>query len=104
MVGRARSHYLSGRDIGDEYRYILERKRAARVAGSIFAGNMAERPSLLLNPWAIRTTSSGVQQARDGTMHAAEASAVMRSAMAPAPAAKPSAQAGGGSANLDSLA
>lgn len=104
LVGRARSHYLSGRDIGDEYRYILERKRAARVAGSIFAGNMAERPSLLLNPWAIRTTSSGVQQARDGTMHAAEASAVMRSAMAPAPAAKPSAQAGGGSANLDFLA
>lgn len=47
------SHYLSGRDIGDEYRYILDRKHAR-----VFPGNMLERPGLLLNPWAIRTTST----------------------------------------------
>ncbi|MFV8751529.1 hypothetical protein ACNOYE_13375 [Nannocystaceae bacterium ST9] len=98
-VGRARSHYLSGRDIGDEYRYILERRRAKR-----FAGNMAERPSLLLNPWAIRTTSSGTQDARDGSMYAAEAEERMRSAMAPAQARKPTVEAAGGSVNLDFLA
>jgi hypothetical protein len=98
-VGRARSHYLSGRDIGDEYRYILERKRAKR-----FAGNLAERPSLLLNPWAIRTTSSGVQRAASGSAYAREAEESMRSPSAPAPAAKPSASAIGSSTNLDFLA
>jgi hypothetical protein len=60
-VGRSRCHYLSGRDIGDEYRYILERRRAP-----VFAGNMLERPGLLLNPWALRTTSTGTQDAKGG--------------------------------------
>lgn len=43
----AASSYHSGRRISDEYRYILERRFAKR-----FPGNMLERPSLLLNPWA----------------------------------------------------
>ncbi|MCC6694784.1 MAG: hypothetical protein IT365_04040, partial [Candidatus Hydrogenedentes bacterium] len=45
--------YHSGRDIGDEYRYILERRFAAK-----YPGNMLERPSLLLNPWAIQETQA----------------------------------------------
>ena len=49
----ARSFYESGRDIGDEYRYILDRQRAAG-----FPGNMLERPGLLLNPWALRDTEA----------------------------------------------
>jgi hypothetical protein len=53
--------YLSGRDIGDEYRYILERKYARK-----FPGNMLKRPSLLLNPWAVRKTETGYKVARDG--------------------------------------
>ncbi len=43
--------YSAGREIGDEYRYILERRFA-----KLFPGNMLTRPGLLLNPWAIRDT------------------------------------------------
>ncbi len=46
--------YAAGRQIGDEYRYILERRYA-----KMFPGNMLTRPGLLLNPWDIRDT--GVQ-------------------------------------------
>jgi hypothetical protein len=55
------SLYLSGRDIGDEYRYILERKYARK-----FPGNLLRRPSLLLNPWAVRKTETGLQEAQKG--------------------------------------
>ncbi|MFT7668364.1 MAG: hypothetical protein ACI8X5_001056 [Planctomycetota bacterium] len=48
-----RSTYNSGREIGDEYRYILDRRFAAR-----FPGNMLGRPGLLLNPWALEETES----------------------------------------------
>jgi len=53
--------YAEGRDIGDEYRYILERRYAQKLPG-----NMLERPSLLLNPWALRTTETAQQQAEGG--------------------------------------
>lgn len=43
--------YSNGRDIGDEYRYIIERRYAAK-----FPGNMLTRPGLLLNPWEKRKT------------------------------------------------
>jgi len=39
----AESVYLTGRNIGDEYRYIIDRKYATK-----FPGNMLDRPSLLL--------------------------------------------------------
>jgi hypothetical protein len=55
------SLYIAGRNIGDEYRYILDRKYAKK-----FPGNMLERPSLLLNPWAVRSTETGEQQAAAG--------------------------------------
>ena len=54
-VRRARASYHSGRAIGDEYRYILERRLAAK-----FPGNMLVRPGLLLNPWALEETTSHV--------------------------------------------
>ena len=57
------SLYKAGRKIGDEYRYILERKYAR-----IFPGNMLKRPELLLNPWAIRKTATGEQVARPGAV------------------------------------
>ncbi|HYW79952.1 MAG TPA: hypothetical protein VE890_10275, partial [Thermoguttaceae bacterium] len=57
----AQSVYLAGRNIGDEARYIIDRKYAAK-----FPGNMLTRPSLLLNPWAIRTTESGRQEILEG--------------------------------------
>ncbi len=46
--------YSAGRGIGDEYRYILERRYAAK-----FPGNMLPRPPLLLNPWEKRSTDAG---------------------------------------------
>lgn len=55
------SYYVAGRAIGDELRYILDRKYAKR-----FPGNSLNRPSLLLNPWAVRTTSTGQQDAATG--------------------------------------
>ena len=47
-VGRSwqESNYGSVRDLGDEYRYILERGRARKMPGL-----MLERPGLVLNPW-----------------------------------------------------
>lgn len=45
---RPSSSYRSDRVLDDEYRYILERRFATR-----YPGNMLERPSLLLNPWAV---------------------------------------------------
>jgi hypothetical protein len=53
--------YVEGRNIGDEYRYIIDRRYATK-----FPGNMLERPSLLLNPWPIRTTETGTQEAKAG--------------------------------------
>ncbi|MFW6114242.1 MAG: hypothetical protein ACOC7K_00710, partial [bacterium] len=57
----AESVYLTGRNIGDEYRYIIDRRYATQ-----YPGNMLERPSLLLNPWPVRETETGEQQARGG--------------------------------------
>lgn len=60
-VPDARTSYIAGRNIGDEYRYIIERKYAQK-----FPGNMLNRPSLLLNPWAIRKTETTMQEAQQG--------------------------------------
>ncbi|MCE9531211.1 MAG: hypothetical protein K8T89_08830 [Planctomycetes bacterium] len=57
----AESLYLAGRNIGDEYRYIIERRLVKK-----FPGNMLERPALLLNPWVLRSTETGEQLAQDG--------------------------------------
>ena len=61
LTPRVESQYVAGRNIGDEYRYIIDRKFARK-----FPGNMLERPSLLLNPWAIRSTETGQQEAQRG--------------------------------------
>lgn len=60
-TGRSRSRYLSGRDIGDEYRYVLERRYQQKLPG-----NMMARPGLLLNPWAVRSTEVGIDAAAAG--------------------------------------
>ena len=55
------SLYTSGRNIGDEYRYIIDRNYQKK-----YAGNMLQRPSLLLNPWVLRTTETSHQLAQQG--------------------------------------
>lgn len=57
----AESVYLTGRNIGDEYRYVIDRKYQKK-----YPGNLLERPALLLNPWAVRSTETGEQAAKGG--------------------------------------
>lgn len=61
-------HYVSGRELGDEYRYILERRGAKR-----YPGVLLDRPPLLLNPWARRTTTTDVATAKPGGHFGAQA-------------------------------
>lgn len=54
--GKFPNVFTGGRDIGDEYRYILERRYS-----KLFPGNMLFRPGLLLNPWEVRSTDLEAQ-------------------------------------------
>lgn len=47
----ALSQYHGERRIGDEYRYILERRYQTK-----YPGNMLRRPGLLLNPWRMKSS------------------------------------------------
>ena len=51
--GNTPNLFSTGREIGDEYRYILERRYT-----KLFPGNMLARPGLLLNPWEVRETGT----------------------------------------------
>ena len=53
--------FLSGRSIGDEFRYILERRYHQKLPG-----NLLERPELLLNPWALRDTEASREKLAAG--------------------------------------
>ena len=54
-----KSLYLSGRQLGDEYRYIIDRQYTKR-----YPGNMLPSPGILLNPFALRNTETDKQNAR----------------------------------------
>ena len=56
-----RNAYLEERRIGDEYRYVLDRRDAKK-----FPGNLLTRPSLLLDPWSLDTTRLQEQKAAAG--------------------------------------
>ena len=75
-----RTFYESGRDIGDEYRYVLDRQSAKK-----FPGNMLERPGLLLNPWALRATEARAETLAEGKQYGG-APAAPATAAAPPPA------------------
>ena len=94
-----RSFYESGRDIGDEYRYIMDRKSAAK-----YPGNMLDRPSLLLNPWALRDTATETETLAGGGAYAGAADRAAAMArhrgLKPAPGAAADAE---GYATLDFL-
>eukprot|EP01116_Phalansterium_solitarium_P020667 TRINITY_DN6156_c0_g6_i2.p1 TRINITY_DN6156_c0_g6~~TRINITY_DN6156_c0_g6_i2.p1 ORF type:complete len:2265 (-),score=945.46 TRINITY_DN6156_c0_g6_i2:259-7053(-) len=98
------SHYVSGRKLGEEYRYILDRKYAPKLPGNTLA-----RPSLLLNPWAVQTTETKTQQALGGeayAKHAPTASAAFSAPRGYAGGGGYQADTSGGAfdANLDFLA
>lgn len=81
MVPHSQSVFISGRNIGDEFRYVLERRYAKK-----YPGNMLDRPGLLLNPWATRSTETTVQDSSFGEAFGALGGQHME---APAPAAPP---------------
>ncbi len=94
--------YSAGREIGDEYRYILERRYA-----KLFPGNMLTRPGLLLNPWEIRSTDLDelAQAAGQASSMTRGGAAAMASNADMMPAKKLKAQSGPqGGTNLDFLA
>ncbi|NQT91960.1 MAG: hypothetical protein HQ559_04295, partial [Lentisphaerae bacterium] len=93
-LSRPKSQYLSGRRIGDEYRYVMERRK-----GGIFPGNMLTRPSLILNPWSPRTTDTGTDFARAGEAYRRLAAPEKRADYASV-AARPG---GGGGGVLDAF-
>jgi hypothetical protein len=75
-LDRARAAlFVSGRELGDEYRYILERRSAKR-----YPGLLLDKPSLLLNPWARRTTTTDIATARAGGAFAPAAAGPMGAA------------------------
>lgn len=94
--------YSTEREIGDEYRYILERRYA-----KIFPGNMLTRPGLLLNPWEISSTDLNElsQQAGQSASTTRGGAAGAINNPMPAPANKPQEGKGPqGGTNLDFLA
>lgn len=93
------SRYVSGRDIGDEYRYILERRLAKP-----FPGNLLPRPGLLLNPWAVRSTETATQPASGGSGYGAEPRRARSAPACPPPPPEPQPALTGSYSNLDFLA
>lgn len=51
---RSEAEYHASRALGDELRYVLERREART-----YPGNMLQRPTLLLNPWELAETETG---------------------------------------------
>lgn len=94
----ARTFYESGRDIGDEYRYILDRQLARK-----FPGNMLERPGLLLNPWAVRDTDTQTETLAKGAEYGGASAAVPRPAATPHAPAEPAPEPPEGYASVDFL-
>jgi hypothetical protein len=94
----ARTFYESGRDIGDEYRYILDRQSARK-----FPGNMLERPGLLLNPWALRDTETQAEALAGGANYAGAPATMQRVALTPVESPALAAEAPEGYASLDFL-
>jgi hypothetical protein len=96
----AESVYLTGRNIGDEYRYVLDRRGQKK-----YPGNMLERPGLLLNPWAVRSTDTGEQLAARGEEFGAKGVPRPHEAATPPQSRTPAGIAATGDfANLDFLA
>ena len=86
-------------NIGDEYQYIIDRKYARK-----FPGVMLDRPSILLNPWAIRGTETGQQNAQEGTGFEAQPNAEAPSSRSQISGAGELKDGDSGFSNLDFLA
>ena len=65
--GTWRNSYVSGRQLGEEHRYIIERRQSR-----VLPGNMLSRPGLILNPWDLRDSKTDTQQAQAGEAYRKE--------------------------------
>ncbi len=74
------AQYASGRNIGDEYRYVLDRRLHAR-----FAGSLLERPGLILNPWELRETETDQERLKADEAYRADRQRMSRHASRPSP-------------------
>ncbi|MBW2700472.1 MAG: hypothetical protein JRF33_06595 [Deltaproteobacteria bacterium] len=93
------ARYLTGRDIGDEMRYVLDRRDLMQPIGC-----MLDRPGLLLHPWPVRSTDTSLDEAVSGGEFAALAEPAPRmSRSAPSPKSLSLADATSDFANLDFL-
>lgn len=82
--GRKTTEYVSGRDLGERLRYVLDRRdQPARI------GNLLDRPSLLLNPWEVSetTTVDGNLRAGEGWRENSAPGDIMQELNAPKPRA-----------------
>jgi hypothetical protein len=93
------ARYVSGRELGDEARYVLERRARPR-----YPGLLVERPSLLLNPWARRATTTDVAHARPGGSFAPAPAPMRAQMLGGAPLREISVPTGDGFAGYDFLA
>lgn len=66
-LDRVRTDYISGRQLGDELRYILDRRRLPHRPG-----NMLDRPSLIVHSWSEQVTHTDELTVRDGEDWAAD--------------------------------
>ncbi|MFT5471628.1 MAG: hypothetical protein ACI8UO_006763, partial [Verrucomicrobiales bacterium] len=73
--GKGANSYVSGRTLGEEHRYIIERRDSPR-----YPGNQLERAGLILNPWELRDTNTQIDQAAAGDEYEAKADAEMAAA------------------------
>eukprot|EP01133_Synstelium_polycarpum_P009805 gene9805-11454_t len=61
-MSKAKSHYFSGRDLGDEITYIFNRK----LAKNPMPGNSLKKPSMILAPWAVAETTQATESLKKG--------------------------------------
>lgn len=81
--------FESGRQLGDELRYVMERRFQTK-----YPGNMLARPGLLLNPWATQDTTNDAVGigGGEGRRYGGRGGAARKAAaMSPGPAGAPEA-------------
>ncbi|KAG0370933.1 hypothetical protein BC939DRAFT_527666 [Gamsiella multidivaricata] len=71
--------FRTGRVLGDEYQYILNRK----AQSAHWAGNLLEKPSVLLSPWSIADTTASTQEMQGDSLEGVQETIVQECACMP---------------------
>src|SRR5262249_50678647 len=97
--GHAESAYLTGRNIGDEYRYVLDRQQRRQ-----YRRNMLNRREWLLTRGAVRSRERGERAAEGGEDYKRVPPPAVPAAATPPPSESAAAGPAGDFADLDFLA